>query len=86
MGGLRDVAAMLDITSATVSRIGNTNVLQAVIKVRSAIDRTKIGSGIGIAIHFGDFGSVSAVIGGIEASDLWSCRSGARANGRRRCA
>jgi hypothetical protein len=48
--------AMLDVTSVTINRIGNTNLLQVVIKLAAPFDRTKIGSGnYGVyQIRFGD--------------------------------
>lgn len=39
------LAPMLDITKATVSRLGNTNLLQVAIKLRGAFDRSQIGAG-----------------------------------------
>lgn len=48
-----DIDAMLDITSVSLSRIGNTNVLQATIGTRGALDRTKLSGSVAVAVQLG---------------------------------
>jgi hypothetical protein len=64
-----DIAAMMDMTSASIARIGNTNILQAVIRVRSPILRDKLPQGLGLTIYLSDSSALSATIAPDPAED-----------------
>ena len=63
-----EIAAMLDITSVSLSRIGETNVLRFVIRTRNPIDRSKLGPDrtIGLNIRLTSSAFISAQISGVS--------------------